>query len=122
MEDEKEYLSGPVNRAIRYYYYLENGLTIVNDFRNLILAILGVYIVLKLSNPLWLAGMFLVSTILLTVAGYYYIHKFAKVKEWVSVRFSSHFAIRSYDYQKRICELLEEIKKLKKDKIANNIT
>lgn len=108
-EDEQRYLAGFTNRCIRYWYYLENGLNVLNEFRNLFLGIIALYIALHLTNLLWLIGMFIPCTIALTVTGYYYVHKFAKVKEWVSIRFSSHFGIKNFDYQKENNRLLQEI-------------
>ncbi len=108
-EERDLYLQGHGNRLIRYYYYLEQGLNILNEFRNLFLGIIALYIALHLTNFLWMALMFIPSIVALTIVGYFAVHRVAKVKEWVSLRFSTHYGIRSFDYQKGIYEKLDEI-------------
>lgn len=112
MSEDDNYLKGTQNRLIRYYFYLENGLRILNEFRNLGLGIFALYFALKLTNPVWMVVMFFPSVIILTVVGYYSVHRVAKVKEWVSMKFSTHYAIRNYDYTKESQELLKEIRDL----------
>lgn len=102
-------MPGLENRAIRYYFYLKSGLGIVNEFRNLILAVLGLYIALKLDHWWLLPLMFFPSVILLTIAGFITVHRINKVTEWLNIRFSTHFGIKSFEYQKGI---YEELKKL----------
>lgn len=106
---DKDYMPGLENRAIRYYFYLNAGLNIVNQFRNLILAILGIYIALHLDAWWLLAAMFIPSIVGLTIAGYYVVHRVNKIQEWLGVRFSSHYAIRQFDYQRGIYEALKNI-------------
>lgn len=108
-EDEKKYLAGFPNRLIRYWYYLENGLGILNEFRNLFLGIVALYIALKLTNLFLMVAMFIPCCIVLTVVGYVAVHRIAKVKEWINLRFSSHFGIRSFDYQRANYQLLKKI-------------
>lgn len=116
MEDEQKYLAGTTNRLIRYWYYLENGLSILNEFRNLFLAIIAIYLTLHVTD-LTLIGLITIgSLVILTVLGYYYVHRFARVKEWVNIKFSTHYSIRSFDYQKENNELLKQILQEIKDK------
>jgi len=116
LKDDSKYMPGFQNRAIRYYFYLSNGLNIVNESRNLILGILGVYIALKLDNILYIILMLLGSLIILTIIGYWVVHKVAKVREWLSMRFSTSFGIKSFSYQEESYKLLVEIRDLlKKD-------
>lgn len=105
-----EYLAGRQNWLIRMYFYLTNGVGILNEFRNLFLGIFALYFTLKLENPLWLAGMLLVSTPVLIFAGYYNVHKISKVKEWLSMKFGTHYSIKQYELMEKQVELLEEIK------------
>jgi hypothetical protein len=107
-----EYLIGWKNYLIRVYFYLTNGLSLVNDFRNLGLGIFALYITLKLTNPWWLLGMAAISVIILTPTGYFMVHKVSKVKEWLSTKFGSHYAIQNFDYVKAQYEALERIEKL----------
>lgn len=111
-KDDEKYLTGFGNRCIRYYYYLSNGVGILNEFRNLFLGILGVYIALKLTNPWWIVLMFLPSVVILTIFGYYTVHKISKVRDWLGTRFSSYFGMQSINYQQENSKVLEEIRDL----------
>lgn len=104
-----EYMPGLENRAIRYYFYLNAGLNIVNNFRNLILAILGIYIALHLDAWWLLIAMFIPSVIILTIIGYYVVHRINKIQEWLGMRFSTHYAIKQFNFQEGIYKTLQEI-------------
>lgn len=110
-EDDSQFLPGAQNRAIRYYFYLNAGLNILNQFRNLFLGIFALYFALKLDHWWILAALFLPSLLVLTIVGYFAVHKVNKVSEWLSIRFSSHYALSQYDLQKENNELLKEILK-----------
>jgi len=99
---EKKFIKGTENRLIRYYFYLSSGLTVLNEFRNLFLGIFAIYIMLKLDNWIWFPIMAIPSIIILTITGYYNVHKVSKVKEYLSVKFGSHYQIKQY-------KLLQEI-------------
>ncbi len=115
-KDDAKYLKGKENWLIRAYFYCSNGLGILNEFRNLFLGILGLYIALKWDN-IWIAiGLFVVSIVLLTLMGYYTVHKISKVREWLGMRFGTHFGMKSFNYQEASYELLVEIRDLLKDK------
>ncbi len=101
------YFFGLENKAIRYYYYLNRGLDILNQFRNLFLGIFALYFTLHLTNPFLLGLMFLVGSIILLVMGYYTTHTMNKVTEWLGMRFASHYAIRQFNYQQGIYETLQ---------------
>lgn len=112
MEDESKYLIGGKNRMIRYYFYLSNGLGILNEFRNLFLGIIAIYIALKFENVVWMGIMFVPSLVALTVIGYYVVHHVSKIREWLGVKFGSHYGIKNFNYAKGQYELLLEIKDL----------
>ncbi len=111
MKDE-DYLKGFQNFCIRWYFYLENGLGILNNFRNLFLAIFAIYITLKLTNLWWIAFMVVSSLIGLAILGWYAVHKIAKIKEWLTVRYSTYYGIKSFNYTAESYKELVEIKKL----------
>ncbi len=116
-EYDQLYMHGLQNRGIRYYYYLDAGLNVLNQFRNLGLGIIALYIALKLENPLFLVAMFVPSVIALTMLGYYQTHTVSKVREWVAMRFSSHYGIRQFNYQQGQYDLLKEIRDALKNKV-----
>lgn len=110
------YFPGFENKFIRYYYYLNAGLSILNQFRNLFLGVFALYFTFHLTNP-WLLGALLIPGILiLTAIGYYNTHTVQKVQEWLGMRFASHYSIRQFNYNQAQYELLKDIKELlKKD-------
>ncbi len=113
MHDPSEYddlyFPGIENRAIRYYYYLNAGLGIVNNFRNVFLGIIGLYFVLKLDNWMLLVAMFIPTLIILSIVGYFVIHRVNKVQEWLGLRFATHYGIKQFNYTEGSYELLKEI-------------
>lgn len=119
-KDDEKYLRGTQNWAIRYYYYLSAGLNEFNSFRNIFLAILTVYVALKLSSYWWAVGMFIGSILVLTIVGYYTIHRISKVRDWLSVRFSSYFGMKSINYTEESFKLLTEIRDSLKNKDVTN--
>ena len=116
VKDDEKYLEGTENWLIRAYFYCSSGLGILNEFRNLFLGILGIYIALKWDNIFLAIGLFIISVIILTIAGYYSVHKIGKIREWLGMRFSTHFGMKAYNYQEGSYELLLEIRDLLKKK------
>ncbi len=108
-KDDDTYLKGTENWFIRAYFYLSNGLAILNEFRNLFLGIVAIYIALHMTNVWWMIIMFVPSVVILTLIGYYVVHKVSKMREWFGTRFSSHFGMKSFNYQEASYELLKEI-------------
>ncbi len=106
------FFPGFENKAVRYYYYLNHGLGIFNQFRNLLLAIVGLYIVLKLDNWLIMPAILIPSLVVLTILGYYGIHRMNKIMEWVGMRFASHYGVRQYNFNQGQYELLKDIKNI----------
>ncbi len=108
-KDDEKYLRGAQNWFIRYYYYLSTGLNELNGFKNLFLGILTIYITFKLTSYWWGVGIFVASIVILTVVGYYIIHKVGKVRDWLGIRFSSYFGRQSIDYTQETFKILQEI-------------
>lgn len=117
-EHDEKYLFGWQNVGIRYYYYLNAGLGILNQFRNLFLGIFALYFALQLTSYWLLALFFMVSVIILTAVGWYNVHYAARVQEWLGIRFSTHFGRRQFDNVQKQVELLEEIKELLRNSVV----
>ena len=103
------YWNGTRNKAIRYFYYSQRGLDLFNQFRYLLMAIFGVYLLLKLSNPLWLLAMFAISFPLLVLAGYYQVHHMSKVIDWLNTEFATYWSRYSFSLSERSVKALESI-------------
>lgn len=108
MNQSKEEYEGKENVPIKLYFYLSNGLSVVNEFRNLLLGIFGLYITLKLDSPIIMLFLFISSCIALTGLGWVMVHKVSKVKEWLSTKHGSHYAIQNFNYTKGIYEELKK--------------
>ncbi len=107
---DDKYLPGLHNRLMRYYFYLNGGVNILNQFRNLFLGIFAIYFALKLDNPWLLIAMFLPSLVVLLLVGFYSTHYLSKTQEWLGIRFSTHYARRQFDFTQEQNELLKEIR------------
>ena len=114
--DDDKYLKGTQNWIIRYYYYLSTGLNELNGFKNLFLGILTIYITFKLTSYWWGVGIFVASIVILTVVGYYIIHRVGKVRDWLGLRFSSYFGRQQVNYTEEQFKVLAEIRDLLKNK------
>lgn len=108
-EYDDQFFPGIENRAIRFYFYLNAGLNIINQFRNLFLGILGLYFVLKLDNWILLVAMFIPCVVVLTIAGYYSVHRMNRIQEWLGIRFASHYAMKQFNYMQGVYDQLKEI-------------
>jgi ABC-type multidrug transport system fused ATPase/permease subunit len=116
--DERiQYWDGLKNKATRYYWYQNKGLSVLNEARYLILSIMAIYALLKLDNPWIMLVMFLVSLPVLTILGWIYTFKMAKTMDFLNVKFSTHFSKYSIELQEEqnrlIKEVIEELRKAK---------
>ena len=110
------YRTGVKNKIIRLWFYLNRGLSIVNEFKYLIAGILALYYTLHFSNPLWIVVMFFVSIPTLMVIGWTWVHHVAKAIDWFTVEFSTYWNRKAFDLQEEQNRLLGEILlKLKKN-------
>ncbi len=111
-ENQKtKYWEGNKNKAIRYYFYAQKGLELLNEFRYLVMIIFGIYLALKIDNFLLLPLMFVVSLPVLIFLGWLSVHHMKIVIEWISIKFATHWGIYSYKLQEERNNLLKEIKK-----------
>lgn len=107
--DKDKYWNGVANRGVRYYFYCNRGLTLLNEFRYLLMGILAVYALLKLDNPWTMLVMFVVAVPILCVLGWVFTHKMARVMDFLNINFSTHFSKYSIEMQERQVKALESI-------------
>lgn len=110
-KDDTQYLKGTKNWLIRMFFYLKTGNSVVSEFRYTILGIMGLYAVLRLTNPLWLIGITVLSTPILIVIGNFWTHRVGKVVEWLSVKFATHYAIKQFKITEDTLKELRAIRK-----------
>lgn len=105
-----KYWEGTKNKCIRYYFYAQRGLTLVNEFRYVIMTIFAIYITCKLENILLIPLMFVVVIPVLCVLGYISVHHIAKVIEYLNIEYSTHWSRRNFELNEERNELLKEIR------------
>lgn len=115
-KDDNKYLSGKENWLIRAYFYCSNGLIILNEFRNLFLGIIAIYLTLKITNIYAIGAIILLALIILTLVGFYRVHTMAKKMEYLTTRFSTHFGFKQFNYTEETYKILVEIKKVLEEK------
>jgi len=95
---------------IKLYFYVTSGQAFVDRFRYLIMGVFALYVMLKLTNPVYLVVMLLAAVPVLFVLGWYEIHKISKVRERLSVKYGTHYTLKSFELQEESVKLLQEIK------------
>jgi hypothetical protein len=106
----QKYYKGRKNTLIRYYFYVQRGLTLLNEFRYLLMGILAIYYMLKLDNPVVMVIMFLVSVPALCIIGWLSVHHIEKVVEYLRIRFATIWSKYGYELNEDRNKLLKEIK------------
>lgn len=104
-----QYKEGITNKLIRYYFYSQRGLTLFNEFRYLFMLIFGIYITLKLTNPIWLIIMFSISLPLLILIGYIAVHHVGKVVDYLNVQYSTYWSKYGFELQENQNKILNNI-------------
>ncbi len=95
---------------IKLYFYVTSGQAFVDRFRYLIMGVFALYVMLKLTNPMYLVVMFIMAIPALFILGWYEIHKISKVREKLSVQYGTHYTLKSFELQEESVKLLQEIK------------
>ena len=107
--NENNFSLGAKNRVVRQYFYLRQGLSILNEFKYVIAGLFALYYTFKLTNPLWLVIIACVSIPLLALVGYVYITHASKVLDWLSVEFSTYWSRYGFTLQEKQNSLLERL-------------
>ena len=117
----KEYLpefwEGKTNQIVRLWVYLNRGLDVANQLKYVVAGILALYVILKFTNPVWIAVMFVVSLQILALIGRWHLYNATKPQEYITT-IKTVTGYNNYNMQIMIVKLLKEIKqelkKLKK--------
>lgn len=105
----EEYRKG--HQFAKAYFYVQRGLSLVNDFRYLFAGVLAMYVLMKFDNLLWFVVMFSASIPVLILMGWFNVHKMAKVLDWLGIEYSTYFGKLSFTYQEKIIDELEKLNK-----------
>ena len=120
MNHKEAHWNGAKNKSIRYYFYVQRGLALFNEFRYVIMTVMGLYFFLKLSNPLWMLLMFLICMPILIFFGWLQVHHMAKVMNWLDIEFASYWSRYSFELSERTVKALEEIN-AKLDRVPDRV-
>jgi len=104
-----EFADTKEGKGIQVFFYLRNGLSILNEFKNLIMFVFGVYFTLKLDSWVWLVVMFIVALPILAGIGYLFVKRWNKILEWISIRYGTHYAIKQFTIYEEILNTLKDI-------------
>ena len=114
--DEKnleKYWKGKKNKAIRYYFYAQKGLDLLNEFRYLLMAIFALYYALKVNNIILIPIMFFIALPILILLGWLSVHHMKKVMEYLTIQFATHWSRYQFDLQEEVVKTLKEIRDAK---------
>ncbi len=96
--------------GLRIFFYLRSGLSILNEFKNLIMFVFGIYFTLKLDAWWWLLIMFMISLPILSIVGYLFVMRWNKLLEYFSVKDGTFYSVRNFQIQEEILTTLKELK------------
>ena len=115
---EKRFYEGKINKAIRLYSYLQEGLNQVNQWKYVILGIYGFAFLVKITSYLVMALMFIGITPILILIGYLWFFRGKKSDEYFKMKNTSLYGKynvqmneQQIEYSKKQVELLEKILK-----------
>ena len=82
----------------------------VNNFKYVIGFIVTIYVLMKLTNPIWMGAIFIVAIPFLTLAGWIWVHHMSKPMDWYALENTTFFSKRQITLQEETLKVLEEIK------------
>jgi len=121
MENHDKYWKGKKNKAIRYYFYIQKGLELLNEFRYLIMSIFAIYYALKMDNIWLIPLMFIIALPVLIFFGWLSVHHMKKVTEYLQIQFSTHWARYQFYLLEKQITLLETLNEKFKSRQSNKM-
>ena len=104
-----KYWDGGLNHSIRFYFYIQRGLALLNEFRYLVMIVMATYALLRLENPWLMPIMFFASLPVLLVFGHISVHTMSKVMDFLGVQFGTYQSKRSLELQEQTLEALNKL-------------
>ncbi len=108
-EVKEQYFNGIKNQLIRIYFYLQEGLSLVNNFKYLGAGILAVFYLFKMEGYGKMILMAVATFPFLIIIGYLWTHKARKAIEYLNLKFTTHFGQYSLRMQEKQLKTLEEL-------------
>ena|SRR3990167_5398447 len=114
---ENRFYRGKINFIIRLYYYLQEGLNQVNNFKNVILGVIALAVLTRIEQDYFLIVLLgLLSLPIITIIGWIWIMRGRKSTEYFSLKYTSVYgkygvqlSERQLQQQDEIIALLKEI-------------
>lgn len=110
------YWAGRHNLLIRWWVYLIHGLEMVNQFKYVLAAIISGYVILKITDPVWMVIVGIAVVPPLIVVGRWQLQKAAKVEQYVTMEYGNVLKWSDYNVKvetfKKLEEILIELKKI----------
>lgn len=116
----KEYADNREAKGIKIFYHLRSGLSVLNEFKNLIMFVFGIYLTLHLNHWWWLVIMFAVALPILVIVGRLFVTRWNKILEYFSIKDGTHFSIRNFQLVEEQAKTLKNIESLLKQIYENN--
>ena len=107
---------GIKKEVVKHYFYVQQGLNMLNLFRNLFYIIGIGYIALKLNNPFIMVPVFIVSLFLLDCLGWLDVNHMKKIIDYFNIKKATTYGKYGFKLQEKQIELLEEIRDKIKEK------
>lgn len=113
---DRKYWDGKKNKTIRYYFYVQRGLVLLNEFRYVVMVVFVMYKFIGIDNLWLIPAMFFGFIPVLLVAGWVSVHHMEKVMEYLNVQYTTHFSRYNIELQEKQLNILNRIWKfLKKE-------
>jgi len=111
------YWAGKQNLLIRWWVYLLRGLEMANQFKYVLAAIISGYVILKITDPIWMVIVGVSVIPPLIILGRWQLQKASKVDQYISTEYGNVLGWNQYNVMvetlnklKEICEKLDKLK------------
>ena len=112
----KEPPKGLKRELVKYYFYTQQGLTLLNEFRYLVMGIFAMYFSLRLDNIWLIPIMFIVAVPLLMFFGWLSINHIQKIIDYFHIKRATTYGKYGYELNEKQLEALTKIVKLLEEK------
>ena len=107
---------GLKREAVKYYFYTQQGLTLLNEFRYLLMGIFATYFSLRLDNVWLIPIMFVVAVPILMFFGWLSINHIKKIIDYLSIKKATTYGKYGYELNEKQLEALNKIVKILEEK------
>ena len=106
-----QFYKGTRNRLVRVYWYLDQGLDLLNKFKYLLGGIIALAALLRIEDSVrWMLTVFLIAVPILTLMGYFWVRCGVRVIEYLNLKLATHFGQYSMRLNENILQTLQEIR------------